>query len=1273
MNPYTPLPLYSQSLISRVTSGTGGEPHVYEVAFTALRSMMESGKSQSILITGESGSGKTEAAKQCLRLLAEAAGSELAVEEKLLLATPLLEALGNAKTVRNENSSRVGKWTEVEFGGNGRIIGAKIRNFLLEKTRVVRQDQGERNFRIFYQMMAHKEELPELGLDAASQWRYLNPVSLLTDHEYDNYTEVLQAAASLHTNWSQILSTLSVILHLGNLQFQPTDSGCTIIPSVHLVTICRLLGVTEPDLTQTLCHKTLFLAKETIHKGHNVAQAQETADNLSKALYVSVFLEVLEGINGQLVAGSEGTAVIGVLDIYGFEIFARNSFEQFCINYANEKMQQYFVQCLFKEEEDVYETEGISYDSVSYADNLPILSLIEGGQSSLLYIINDEITLQRHSDDSLLRRFYTDNHENPAFKGDFRGTNSTQFLIQHYSGEVVYDITGFMMKSKDQLSEDILTLLRKSSISTHLHQSKKSIGIQFKEELDGLLTELNHFSPQFIRCIKPNSQYTALGFEGSLVLQQLRCLGLLEAGKILQMGFPFKLEHREFVWKYKVIALNLRAANPKLLCKRIIDSLETTENEYRIGKTLVLYSFKLNKMLEKRRFAAIESVVVRIQKEYRKYKAVKLRKTLKLAIPELKSGLKSSNIEEIREILLKFGHLPCELAAYGELKRRLKTLEGEKRIDTDFERVLGREDSPENKVKELETLIEQGKQMTYQSVYLVQASEVYTLGTEIHSARLTLQRLLSNNDLGWELQSALSTYQSKGLASYLGDLFPLAQTTLQKDQQESGLRQFLLDILETGAVRQFPVNEECKLALGQLKAALDKAHPPFLRGGTEEIVEAAKVVYELRRCVMAEDWKGTESLIKDASKHSLLRTLPDLPIIHQRLSDCVNTDDLISRLQIAVREKDLSTVEMMWTQVVAAKVEVGSEVRREVETMLAWVETLETRIEQAGSDPTLIDMILQDCEAKKISSPLIPKLLAKKSSISAFQPEAALSLNLLSLPLMRQVLQSARELDLLSHPFVTEINRMLYEVNEMTFVRWQYDAAVKLNDKGLMLERLMALRDFQWRSNSAAYEWTRYPRLRTPEEWASKKWVGRESLAKGMLRHSKHLLPQSLSILRSTKLEKQSLDLFKSLLTITGDRVAHNDIVGEILDFLLTGLRNRELREELYLQIMKQLTGNEDGTSLRKAWDLLALCVRWFNHPALDCYLHAFVRTECQESESLLRVMYAAQVQPMEGEPTREWVAAHLKLKWVVSFPTVTYSPETHPSLTTYAPRVRDF
>lgn len=1247
------------------------------MAFAALAALLDSGKSQSILITGESGSGKTEAAKHCLRLLAETAGSELAAEGKILLATPLLEALGNAKTVRNENSSRVGKWTEVAFGSNGKIIGAQIRNFLLEKTRVVHQAKGERNFRIFYQLMAHKAALPELALDLCEQWRYLNPVALRDDQETQEFMQVEQAALGLNIGcWKDYLAVLAAILHIGNLRFRVSENGCEIEANAHLTAVCRLLGIAENLLQQTLCYKTLCLAKETIHKAYTPSQAQEAADNLAKSLYISLFLHLLDSINSQLTASSSSTASIGVLDIYGFEILPCNSFEQLCINYANEKLQQYFVQCLFKEEEDVYETEGVDFDPVTYPDNLPILALIEGDKGSLLYLINDEITLQRGSDEALLRRFYAEGERNEAFKSEFR--SNSQFLVRHYSGEVAYDISGFLAKSKDQLSEDLLALLSSSTVSflpatasIHMHESKKSIGIQFKEELDALLGSLSDFTPHFVRCIKPNSLCQPLGFEGALVLHQLRCLGLVEAGRILQNGFPFKVEHREFVRRYRGIGPAVRAPNPKALCKRLLETVGDTG--FRVGKTMALFGFRQHKALERLRNEAIEKTVLRIQTKYRQYKARKLLKELKTALPDIFAGLNLHNLEEIKAILLQYAHLQFEMQSYIQLKALSRKIEGEKRIDADFQQVLSRQDSPEAKIEELEALLTQAGQLTYQSECISQAREVLNQGNSIRSARKALARMLENSLSPWELKATLSDIRGKGLEKYLEGLFETAEAAVQRSERETGFRQFLLTALEAGALKAIPPDEDFKLALEQLKSALNKAVLPFQDPQTETVFQAAQLLYEFRQAVFGQNWTRVETLLKEVSSNSLLREGRDLAVARQILAERVSGEELLSRLQVAVTAKDISTVELVWQQVSALQLPVSVALQAAVKTLLDWLDTLETRIEQCGADPILIDMILSDCAAKKLDTPAVGKLKAKKAALVELEQGAALALNLLSLPLMRQTLQLARQLDLTAHPLVSEINRLLYEVNEITLVRWQYDVAVKLGDKALMLERLLALRDLQWRTNCSAYEWTRYPRLRTPEDWAAKKWVGRDNLARGMLRHSKHLLPQSLSILRSVKLEKQALDLFKSLLTIMGDRIAHNDLIGEILDVVLAGLRNKDIREELYLQVMKQLTGNEDGSSVRRGWEMLSLCLRCFSHPALDCYLHSFIRTESPDSDSLLRLMYASQIQPIANEPTREWVASHLKLSWMTGFAPVTYSPQSHPELVNYTPRVRDF
>lgn len=646
---------------------------------------------------------------------------------------------------------------------------------------------------------------------------------------------------------------------------------------------------------------------------------------------------------------------------------------------------------------------------------------------------------------------------------------------------------------------------------------------------------------------------------------------------------------------------------------------------------------------------------------------------MKAAAPELTSALQSSDIEYIRSILLKYSHLRFETHALRRLKDLATALTEECRIDEDFTRLLA-EQRPEAVLEEMENVVEKAVKLRYRSPLIADCEARITLAKAIKSARLSLQRLTETHPSAWELRTTLSAVAEQGLEAHVSEQYTAAQALLERLEREAGLKQFILSLLQSGALSQYPPTDEYRLALAQLQSALGKAAAgePFASVETEAVYRVGEVLYRFRSAVLDGDWQRAEALMKDVTAHKELRELQDLAIVRERLAARESESTLQSRLVAAVQSQDVESIRILLSKVSSSSSSVTASLVAAAESVLRDYDAIEAKAASAGADLPRIDEVLAECQSKGVSSSAVTALAQKKRDIESFVGEASLALNLMSLNRLRTALNRAKELGIEKHPLIDEITYILYDTKESTLARWQYEAAVKLGDKALILDRLLSMRDLQWRSNSASYVWTRYPRLRSPEEWAASKWLGRDVLAKGMLKHSKHLLPTSLTIVRSGKHEKLALDLFKSVLTVMGDRVAHNDIVGEVLDILVTGVRVRELREEIYLQLLKQLTKNDDEGSIRKGWDLLAVCLRCFFHQSLDCYLHSFIRTEAPDPEKLLRLMYYTQVQPLGEEPSREWVARYLKMAWDVSFTEVVYSVSSHPALTHYSLRLKD-
>lgn len=660
VNPFKMLPIYSPKVMDeyrvKMANKEHADPHVYALADDTFRSLVEDRKPQSVIISGESGAGKTEATKLVLQYLAEMSGQGSAVEQQLLQANPIMEAFGNAKTVRNNNSSRFGKWIEVVFDNEFHIRGARIRNYLLEKSRIVGQGPDERNYHVFYGICAgsSEEEKKIYEVENAKDFVYCSGGDCFDVeglHDDQMYNEMRRAMDILDFSKEEVhrvLSVLAAVMHLGNLQFTGGDKA-TITASSHIGTAARLLHVEAGELEEALCTKTIKVVNEWIKSPLDDAKASDGRDALAKALYGNMFDWLIKRINVALNIELEKEYLVGVLDIFGFEIFATNRFEQFCINYANEKLQQHFNHYIFTIEQAEYVNDKIDVAHVDFIDNQACLDLIEATPAGLLSMVDEEIRLPKGSDDNLLSRMDQsyENHDHYTK----RKLGNPVFTVEHYAGAVVYTIDGFLEKNRDTLEQGLVSVISKSSdelikglladkasdaggddkaggfsgfgAPTRGRSSSKSkkassvrtLGSQFKSQLSELMTTLHNTDPHFIRCIKPNSEKVSDNFDSSLVSRQLRYLGIQEVVKIRQLGYPVRSEHKLWWNRYRVLREKDFAdkGNDRDNAVALLNALGVAETEWRVGETKVFLRSPVHSQLEKKREVKITTLVIRVQ------------------------------------------------------------------------------------------------------------------------------------------------------------------------------------------------------------------------------------------------------------------------------------------------------------------------------------------------------------------------------------------------------------------------------------------------------------------------------------------------------------------------------------------------------------------------------------------------------------------------------------------------------------------------------------
>ncbi|PNY18319.1 myosin MYO2 [Tolypocladium capitatum] len=653
-------------------------PHLFAIAEEAFMDMIRDNKNQTIVVSGESGAGKTVSAKYIMRYFATRESPEnpgarskrgpeamSETEEQILATNPIMEAFGNAKTTRNDNSSRFGKYIEIMFDENTNIIGAKIRTYLLERSRLVFQPLKERNYHIFYQLVAGASDKQRRDLDIlpVKQFEYLNQGDCPTIDGIDDKAEFEATKKSLQTigvtdvQQADIFKLLAGLLHLGNVKITASRNDSVLAPTEpSLERACGILGVNATEFAKWIVKKQLITRGEKITSNLSQAQAIVVRDSVAKFIYSSLFDWLVDIINHSLATEdvlNRVSSFIGVLDIYGFEHFAKNSFEQFCINYANEKLQQEFNQHVFKLEQEEYLREQIDWTFIDFSDNQPCIDLIEG-KMGILSLLDEESRLPMGSDE----QFVTKLHQNYAAdkQHDFYKKprfGKTAFTVCHYAIDVTYESEGFIEKNRDTVPDEHMAVLRAtgnpflkqvldaasavrekdvaSASSNAVRPAggrkigvavnrKPTLGGIFRSSLIELMSTINNTDVHYIRCIKPNEAKMAWQFEGPMVLSQLRACGVLETVRISCAGYPTRWTYEEFALRYYMLVHSsqwtsqIREMADAILTKALGTSTGKGLDKYQLGLTKIFFRAGMLAFLENLRTSRLNDCAIMIQK-----------------------------------------------------------------------------------------------------------------------------------------------------------------------------------------------------------------------------------------------------------------------------------------------------------------------------------------------------------------------------------------------------------------------------------------------------------------------------------------------------------------------------------------------------------------------------------------------------------------------------------------------------------------------------------
>ncbi|KAJ1721948.1 class II myosin [Coemansia erecta] len=675
VNPYYDLQIYGPEFVAGYKNKKRTEvtPHIFAIADAAFHDMLHSKENQSILITGESGAGKTENTKKVIQYLtaiagdhkAAAAGSAVSgssLEQQVLSANPILESFGNAQTIRNNNSSRFGKFIRIEFNFAGQIAGASIEWYLFEKPRVTNQSKQERNYHVFYQFMkgADKAVKDKLLIDKGPEGyaftkKCRQTIQGVDDRaEYDTLVRAMETTGFRAEEQLDLFRIIAAILHMGNMQFQATRNDEAVLgEQVAAEKLCHVLGIQLADFTRALLRPRIKAGRDWVTQSRTLQQVEYSVEALARSLYERMFGSLVGRINAAMGRPDGKSTFIGVLDIAGFEILETNSFEQLCINYTNERLQQFFNRTMFVLEQEEYKREGIEWNFIDFGMDLqPTIDLIDRTKPiGIMSCLDEECVMPKATDKTFTEKLHglwagrSDKYDAPRF--------DMGFIVKHYASQVEYSTHGWLEKNKDPLNENVTRLLGNSSepfvaqlyadyadseggvdpssasaaagggggrarVATTLKRGAfRTVGQRHKDQLNLLMAQLNATQPHFVRCILPNGEKRAGKIDTPLVLDQLRCNGVLEGIRITRQGYPNRVAFAEFRQRYEILAPNVIPrqvfVDSKQAASLLLDALRIDAAKYRLGHTKVFFRAGMLAELEEVRDVELSKIITQLQ------------------------------------------------------------------------------------------------------------------------------------------------------------------------------------------------------------------------------------------------------------------------------------------------------------------------------------------------------------------------------------------------------------------------------------------------------------------------------------------------------------------------------------------------------------------------------------------------------------------------------------------------------------------------------------
>ena len=1097
----------------------GQPPHVFGTADSAYRGLVTDWKAQSVIVSGESGAGKTEATKLILEYLMEmsaesgqgvAAGENAdgSLEDCCMHAQTVFESFGNAATVRNDNSSRFGKWIEVLFSRGGHVEGARIRTYLLEKSRVVKVDPGERTYHIFYQLLAAAQRDEDMAqkydLRPAQTFNYLRQSSQWEIDggsdvdDFDRLLESLQVFSVDSAEKNALWTVLSAILHLGDVNFEmeqvKTDRidtvGCRVTNPEALDRAARLLGVSFDALDTSLRFTSFTISSETISKPNPPDKASDARDALAKALYEGVFGWIQSVLNRGLKysageAATDSRNTIGILDIFGFEIMQVNSFEQLCINYCNERLQFHFNEECFRIEQEEYRAEGISVSAVEYTDNQLCLDLLEGRPDGIFAAMDEEIFTPGGSEAKFLDKVCEAHRTQPHFdlSRSNDGESKNSFRVVHYAGTVLYSVEGMLDKNRDALHEDISTLIAGTNNSRvagivqaradaggesqeRAVKGKKrgstmrhtTVGTKFSRQLGSLMERLNSTKPHFVKCLKPNAQKLPDSFEDTEMAMQLRYSGIFGLCKLRQIGYSERSTLADFFTKYRSLCPGARSFPD--LTRGLQQSGELATGKWVQGHSKMMMKHDQASSLDAALGVALARLANKLQSQAKAFLfRMRLRRILK-ARAEARELISSADEMSIQFALEIMESLPEDGQCWPETQRAHLAL---KRIKEE-----------QNATKALQLAID--------------AKDVEILRNSIQHAK------------------------NVGLAApLLGDAETLLASLLEIPPEVAGG-----DATADGTNLASPSQQRSPNSQAPQDASSPADSWPDLESMMiegEDFSKPAEPGDVLRAALAAGEMLSSKI---ESGSVLALDEVSSLGARIQHLTEC--------------REEDFSVQELLQLQEL-------EHLRDSAKKIIECSTDLEEAMD--GDDYDALLKSLDACDSVKVPAKLVSQGRVKLDSMEP--PETSKEAD------MEKILEVARG------------------------ARWRCD---------------------------------RYIYLRTTEDFGRSIWRPglRRQHMNSMLSFTSLVIPTSLTRLKKAEDVKQSIALWKNLLSLAGVRKTTFP-AAQAHAIVKKGASRPEMRQEIFLQIIKFVNGTSDAQKCWRGWVCMCLCISIFG-PSVDFELY---------------------------------------------------------------------